>query len=361
MKLWTSTLLRCIVVVAAILGLLLSLPDSIHATVARSPAAQGSQTGWGTWSGAHSVPGWFGDEDQGAGVAIGNINGNSQPDLIVFHIDNPDGENAGYYRIGWDLDTNALPTGSWSNIKQVPGWFGWEDQGGGIAITDINGNSQPDLIVFHIDNPDGENAGYYRIGWDLDINGDTSNWSNIKQVPGWFGWEDQGGDISIWDFNNNNRPDLIVFHIDNPGGENAGYYRIGWDLDINGDTSNWSNIKQVPGWFGSDDQGGGITAFNNFGDSCLAVYHIDNPVGANSGYLRTTVVNQNGDPAGSGWSVPLLTPVGTTGVENHEAAAATGFITGGYGNRRDLIIFYINNLGGANIGRTHLAEGLIGC
>ncbi|MDQ3654313.1 MAG: matrixin family metalloprotease [Chloroflexota bacterium] len=48
----------------------------------------------------------------------------------------------------------------------------------------------------------------------------------IKAVPGWFGAENQGADIALADINGNGRPDLVVFHVDNPGGENHGYYRV---------------------------------------------------------------------------------------------------------------------------------------
>jgi hypothetical protein len=58
-------------------------------------------------------------------------------------------------------------TGGWGQITAVPGWFGAEDQGAGIALADIDGNGQPDLVVFHIDNPGGENHGYYRLITDL--------------------------------------------------------------------------------------------------------------------------------------------------------------------------------------------------
>jgi hypothetical protein len=51
-------------------------------------------------------------------------------------------------------------------VTQVPDWFGAEDQGAGIALGDINGNGKPDLVVFHLDNPGGENHGDYRIGYD---------------------------------------------------------------------------------------------------------------------------------------------------------------------------------------------------
>jgi hypothetical protein len=50
---------------------------------------------------------------------------------------------------------------------QVPGWFGWENQGGGIATADLDGNGRPELIVMHVDNPARDNHGYYRIGWNV--------------------------------------------------------------------------------------------------------------------------------------------------------------------------------------------------
>jgi hypothetical protein len=112
------------------------------------------------------VPGWFGAEDQGASIAIADINGSGRADLVVFHLENPDGENHGYYRIGYDLDTAGVPA-KWVNPIPISGWFGAEDQGASIAFGNITGSKSPDLVVFHIDNPGGENHGYYRVGKDI--------------------------------------------------------------------------------------------------------------------------------------------------------------------------------------------------
>jgi len=246
------------------------------------------------WSELKAVPGWFGAEDQGAGIAIADISGSGRPDLVVFHVDNPGGENHGYYRIGWDLDTTGKVTGGWSGIKAVPGWFGAEDQGAGIALTDISGNGRPDLVVFHLDNPGGENHGYYRIGWNLNAAGDVTGalgtlWSDVRPVPGWFGSEDQGAAISLGDARGTGQIDIVVYHIDNPVGENQGYYRIGRRVNFGGDIADGTTApKPIPGWFGAEDQGAGVALADISGNGRmdLVVFHIDNPGGENHGYYR---------------------------------------------------------------------------
>ena len=61
----------------------------------------------------------------------------------------------------------AQRSGGWGPIVPVRGWFGGENQGAGVAVADINRNGRPDLIVFHADNPGGENHGHYRVLFDL--------------------------------------------------------------------------------------------------------------------------------------------------------------------------------------------------
>jgi hypothetical protein len=298
-----------------------------------------------------AVPGWFGWEDQGADIAIADISGNGRPDLVVFHVDNPGGDNHGYYRIGWNLDRFGRVTGGWSAVMPVPGWFGWENQGAGIAITDINGNGRPDLVVFHVDNPSGDNHGYYRIGWNLDTAGNVSGgWSGVHPVPGWFGWENQGAGIAVWDINNSGRKDLVVFHLDNPGGDNHGYYRIGWNLDNAGNVSGgWSGVTAVPGWFGWENQGAGIAIadINRNGRPDLLVFHLDNPGGENHGYYR---VGSNLDLAGNvtgGWG-PIVALPGWFGAEDQGAGVALADINGT--GRQDLVVFHVDNPGGDNHG-----------
>jgi len=247
------------------------------------------------WTDPVEIPGQFGITD-GAGITVENLDDNARPELIVVYIAHPGGGNKGYYRIGWNVDTKGS-VAEWTDSIEIPGWFGDTNKGAGITVGNIDDYARPDLIVTHIDDPSGGNKGYYRIGWNVDKEGKVSNWSDPINITGWFGVDSAGAGITIGNINNdvNNRPDLIMTHIDNPDGGNKGYYRIGWDVNIKGDVASWSDPFRIPGWFGDNSQGAGITigdidngTINNDIDNRpdLVFFHIDNPDGLNHGYYR---------------------------------------------------------------------------
>ena len=313
----------------------------------------------GSWGSPSQIPGWFGNETQGGGVALADLNGDGQPEMIVFHIDNPSGANHGYYRVGLNVDLNGNVTGGWSPPIPIPGWFGDHSAGGGVAVADLDGDGRPELIVFHIDDPSGGNHGYYRIGWSLDAGGNVSGgWSDPVPVPGWFGDNNQGGGIAVTDLNGDGRPELIVFHLDNPSGANHGYYRVGWGVDANGNvTGGWSDPAQIPGWFGDENQGGGIAAADIDGDGLpeLIVFHIDNPSGANHGYYR---IGRGLDSTGTvtgGWSDPIQVP-GWFGNDNQAGSIAVGDLNGD--GAPELVVFHMDHPSGGNHGFYRIGWGL---
>ena len=179
---------------------------------------------------------WWGDETQGADVALADLNGTGRPDLIVFWINNQSGENDAWYRIGWQLDPVTGIAATWTDPKQVPGWFGFESQGAGIAVADVNGSGVPDLIVLHVNNEDEGNRAHYRIGWGLSgASGDvTGGWTGPMPISGWVGDETAEAALAVTDLEGSGRQDLVVMHVDNPSGPNSGHYRIGRNLDVNG-------------------------------------------------------------------------------------------------------------------------------
>jgi hypothetical protein len=132
-----------------------------------------------------NIPDWFSWENQGAGIGAADLNGNGLQDLIVLMVDAPPGQNVANYRIGRNLDNSGIVTGGWSDWKAVPDWFSFENQGAGVAAWDLDADGQAELIIFMIDNPNGKNQGFYRIGKQLDVDGNVNGgWGAVDSSTG---------------------------------------------------------------------------------------------------------------------------------------------------------------------------------
>ena len=264
--------------------------------VGKSIAPDGTVTGG--WTGWIDVPDWFSFENQGAGVAVTDLDGDGHPELIVFMIDNPAGKNQGFFRVGRKLDANGVVTGGWGDWQQVPDWFSFENQHGGVAAADLDGDGRPELIVFMIDNPVGKNQGFFRVGRKLDANGVvTGGWGDWQQVPDWFSFENQAGSITVADLGAGTK-DIVVYQIDNPPGLNQGFYKIGKELDVSGHVAGWGFWTVLPGWFSFENAGGGVAVMQVGGKHELITMFVDNPVGQNAGLYG--VLDLDPDPATAG-------------------------------------------------------------
>jgi hypothetical protein len=79
------------------------------------------------------------------------------------------------------------------DYRAVPDWVSWENQDTGIAVTDLDGDGRPELIVLKVDAPEGKNEGYYRVGFSLNDAGEvTGGWSGWTQIPDWFSHHNEG-------------------------------------------------------------------------------------------------------------------------------------------------------------------------
>lgn len=247
--------------------------------------------GWTPWI---EVPEWNSWENQGGSIAVADLSGNGNNDLIIFQIDNPQGINRGLYRIGRDIDANGVVHGGWSQWREVPNWRSEENEGGGITVADIDGDGKPELIVFQVDNSQnnarsGLNKGLYCIGTQIDNDGNINgNWEPWQTVPGWHSWKNQGAGIAVTDLDGNGKPELIIFQIDNPDEINKGQYQIGWTLDLTGQVREWSPWVTLPDWESWEDSGGGIALANFAGQvrPKLVAFHIDTLPGENTGFYQ---------------------------------------------------------------------------
>lgn len=196
--------------------------------VGRKLDVSGNVTGgWEPW---REVPGWRSAGNQGAAIAVADLDGGGTPALIVFQIENfhatnPDRPNRGFYRVAKGLQADGQISGAWGEWIEVD-WFSWFNQGAGLAVADLDNNGRPELVIFQIDQPPQENAGFYRVGWNLDADGKVKGgWGPWTQVQDWNSWEDQGGGLALTRFAGG-PPKAVVFHIDNPPGLNAGLFRV---------------------------------------------------------------------------------------------------------------------------------------
>ncbi|HEY5376136.1 MAG TPA: galactose oxidase-like domain-containing protein [Polyangiaceae bacterium] len=259
-------------------------------------AVGGIDGNWGPWI---EIPGWASNDNQGAGIAVADF-GAQGLGLVLFQVQHfVPGPNRGLFRVGKGLDAQGSVTGGWSDWQAVPDWTSWRSQGAAITVADLDGDGQPELILFHIDdfhtdNPRQPNKGFYRVGNKLTANGQVSGWSAWFELD-WFSWFNQGAGIAVRDLDGDGRPELVIFQIDAPPGENAGFYRVGWKLDAQGRVQAgfgpWVRIER---WGSFENQAGGF-ALVSFapGRPHALVFDIDNPVGLNAG--RFAVIDLNID------------------------------------------------------------------
>ena len=148
----------------------------------------------------------LGDETSGLGLTLLRVDTDVTPDVLVAWVDNPGGENAIRYRVGWDLDASGGLGGDWSPIFTVPGWVGADSFGLGITNTYISPDSNHDLVLFWVD---GSGNAYYKIGWDLQTTGAVSSWSAERLIFG-GGQPAFGAAIRFGGFDENSILDAIM-------------------------------------------------------------------------------------------------------------------------------------------------------
>ncbi|HMQ94494.1 MAG TPA: hypothetical protein PKA33_14845 [Amaricoccus sp.] len=284
--------------------------------MAAAPPAQGFPQAWT----AHTEIGGVGDEGDGAGVALADLDGNGVPEMILMAYDDPTGPNSFRYRVGRNLSATGQAA-SWTGHVQIPG-LGNEGDGAGLAVADLDGNGRPEMILMAYDAPEGANNFRFKVGRDLDANGVATSWSGSAQVAG-VGDAGEGADIAVGDIDGNGRPDMVLLAYDAPAGANEFRYRVGRDLNGSGiPTGGWSDWRRIAG-MGGAGEGAGIALgdFDRSGTLDLIVMAYDAPEGANQFRYRVAFNVATTGEVGSWSPMVKVDGVGDSGQGAGVAAA----------------------------------------
>lgn len=255
-------------------------------------------------TGTRQVSG-LGHINQGAGVAIGDIDKNGRPDMILMGIDNPKGKNNFWYKVLYDIDENGYYSKE-SSILSISA-EGWENSGGDIALCDLNNNGILDMVLLCTDKPTTAGRAYrwYYVAYDLKPDGHYNSLSSLNTLDE-LGFFYDGAGIDICDINKNGTPDLLMMVYDAPEGENSFRYQIAFDLQSNGNYLSLSPVYEVPG-LGHDGDGAGVAVgdIDNNGTLDILFMALDAPSGKDKFVYE---ILPDIDKYGNSYAEPIYTP-----------------------------------------------------
>lgn len=255
-------------------------------------------------TGTRQVSG-LGHINQGAGVAIGDIDKNGRPDMILMGIDNPKGKNNFWYKVLYDIDENGYYSKE-SSILSISA-EGWENSGGDIALCDLNNNGILDMVLLCTDKPTTAGRAYrwYYVAYDLKPDGHYNSLSSLNTDLE-LGFFYDGAGIDICDINKNGTPDLLMMVYDAPEGENSFRYQIAFDLQSNGNYLSLSPVYEVPG-LGHDGDGAGVAVgdIDNNGTLDILFMALDAPSGKDKFVYE---ILPDIDKYGNSYAKPIYTP-----------------------------------------------------
>ncbi len=248
----------------------------------------------------------FTKHSDGGGVAVADLDGSGEPDVLCMAVDSKSGNDQFVYAIGYNMDEDGtIANSSWTSLIYGPS-VGGSTEGAGATIADLDGNGKQEIIFMYINDPKGANKFYYQILWNYDeMNApyDADAWSNPISTPT-LGHSAQGGGIDVAYIDHNNIPDLVFSVIDNPEKSNAMWHYVALNINTDenhadaGEYEQFTSKKIFLEDLGYSSQGGSICVadFDENDELDMLFINVDDPEKSNEFWYW---VGKNMDSKGS--------------------------------------------------------------
>ena len=285
----------------------------------------------------HHTTAGLGHRGDGAGLAMGDLDGNGMPELILVAQDAPDGPNNFRYVVMHDVDANGN-VGRRGRNFQVAG-MGNRGHGAGATLANIDGDPRPELFILNDNDASGQNTYRYKIGYNLDVTGQAQRWVQVTPEVDGLGSKNDGAGIAVADIDGNGRQDLILMSYRDEDGANYFNYRVGFDMDATGvpgrgfappvsRTLAYRSVGKQSG-HGNNAEGAGIVVhdFDRNGILDMMLMSYDAPNGANT-FRYTVVFDLDRDGRGTNSAIKRRFLAGSRGDHAEGAGLAAADIDG---------------------------------
>lgn len=184
-----------------------------------------------------------GNSTQGGGVAVTDLNKNGKPDIILMCNDD-NTPNRFWYWVVYDVDLDGRNDRQ-SQRFQVPVTFSNTNSGAAIALGDINRNGKDDIIFMALDDGrDGRSFSFrYVIGWDIKPDGSCTSYNQTGQIGTDMGTRADGAGVALYDINGNGRLDMLLMLYDAPKG-GQNQFRYKIYYDLSDNGYGWGSVSE---------------------------------------------------------------------------------------------------------------------
>lgn len=188
----------------------------------------------------------------GAGLAVGDLDLDGLPDLILMANDDRPGPDLIGYRVGRRMRVdNGRPFWEAPSWTGTPVWAPWslgdESRGAGVALAHLGGGSAVDIVLTALVRTNGGCEFRWIVGRDLDGDGvPQGGWILGTPIPAPTVDADGAG-VTAGDVDGDGREDLVFASYEVDGTNSAHHYCVALGVDVAGTFRATTRFHTIPG------------------------------------------------------------------------------------------------------------------